>query len=102
MLGLARSELHLSTKLPMSLLTDRYDMTILISLICDLDVEAKVIFVRSVVVLDILHAALLFCDLKDVHFERAVVLLELIWFIAYLSAEILLHQEIRGFAMPPM
>ena len=86
----------------MGLLADRYDMTILISLICDLGVEAKVIFVCRVIVLGILYAALLLSDLQDVHFKRAVILLELVWFITNLSAEIPLHQKIRGVAMPPM
>jgi hypothetical protein len=77
-------------------------MAILIGLICYLGVEAEVVLVRSVVILDILYAALLLSDLQDVHLECAVVLLELVWLITDLPAEVPLHQEIRGVSMPPM
>lgn len=86
----------------MCLLTHRYDMAILIGLICDLGVEAEVILVCRVIILDILYTALLLSDLQDVYLEGAVVLLELIWFITNFPTEIPLHQEIRGVAMPPM
>ena len=75
----------------MGLVAHRYDVSVLVSFIGNLGIEAQIILVSGMIIFDILNLAFLLSYLKDINLESAMVLLELVRLIADFPAKIPVH-----------